>query len=500
MRLRHYQLDCVQTLWNALALERSVLCVMSTGSGKTECFIELARRAPVKTAVLMGRDKLVEQTARRMRAVLPDVGVWSASQGEKRTAEKTVVSIHSADQLVIPDLRFIICDEAHNLNDGRYGKFLARHPEAKLAGFTATPWRNGVEIFGEGKRFTRIHYKRGLLQLIADGFLVPPVAKSMPSAFSTKGLKVRGDDFILSDLVRMTSDTGKITTQVADAMPRLTERRKVVWMCTSIEHAEKLAKVIPENCALVHSKNPHNDYAMECFTRGEIRHMVCVMMLSEGWDYPPVDAIVLMRPTRSPVLYVQTVGRGLRPSEGKRDCLVLDYGEVIANCGPLHDPFTRKERKKKPGLEITVRVCPKCLSYLFQPGPCGDCGHEERQERDPLKSLAHAAQDADIMASRGPEELACTSVRAVKYTSKKGNDCIKLEFKCAGRLWPVSMFISEHSFSWSRGRKVIEQLTPFEFTSWRECYEACESLVFDVPPKIEVALENGFQTIKRILS
>lgn len=500
MILRPYQLDCVQALWNALAAERNVLCVMSTGSGKTECFIELARRAPVRTAVLVGRDKLVEQTARRMRAVIDDVGVWSAGQGEKRVAEKTVISIHSADKLTIPGLKFLICDEAHNLNDGRYARFLERHPEAKVAGFTATPWRAGAEIFGAGKRFSRIHYRRGLKTLIDEGFLVPPVAKSMPASFDTRGLKTRGDDFILSDLVKITSDIGKITAQVEDAMPRLTERSKIVWMCTSIEHAEKLAKIIPENCSVVHSKNPHNDYAMECFTAGPIRHMVSVMMLSEGWDFPPVDAIVLMRPTKSPTLYVQSVGRGLRPSEGKKNLLVLDYGEVIRNCGPLHDPYTKtiREKTKKEALTIGVRVCKECLSYIFDGTICGDCGHENAEKRDPLKALQSRAMDADIMASRQPEKLECVSVRAVQHMSKSGNNCIKISFTVRGRMWPVSMYISNHSFSWAKGRKIIEGMTPFEFISFKECYDNCEQLVFEAPSAIEVVMENGFETIKRI--
>lgn len=488
-----------------MGVEDNILCVKATGSGKTECFIELTRMARekgVRVAVLVGRDKLVSQTARRMRAVIDDVAVWSAGQDEKRISGVTVISIHSADNLTIPGLRLVICDEAHNLNDGRYAAFLGRHPGVKLVGFTATPWRNGVEIYGEGRRFSRIHYRRGLLKLIEEKFLVPPISKCAPHAFDTKGLEVRGDDFTAKALSNLVDDTGKIRAQLEDAMPRLVDRKKIVWICTDIKHAERVAKAIPENAALIHSQKENNDYAMECFEKGDVRHMVSVMMLSEGYDYPPIDAIVLMRPTRSPTLYVQVVGRGLRPAEGKKDCLVLDYGEVIKNCGPLHEPFTKefREKSKKEKIEITTKVCPKCLSYVFQEWPCEDCGYKpEPQARDLTQSLKREASSVDILAAQ-PVRLRVLGVEAKKYTSAKGNACIRLNFKVEGRLWPISQFITSHVFSWRQGKKMIESLQPFEFDNFEECYEACEQLVFELPHGVEVKKDGKYERIERILS
>lgn len=503
MNLRPYQAHCVEQLYSALAKEPRVLCVMGTGMGKTETFIALAKKASVKTVVIVGRNKLVEQTVRRMRAVFDDVGVWSAGQGEKRVAPITVVSIHSADSLTIPDLRFIICDEAHNLNDGRYKRFLDRHPTAKLAGFTATPWRDGVEIFGEGRIFPRVNFRRSILTGIEDGFLVPPISKAMPDHWQTKGLKISGDDFKLSDITRLVSDSAKIKKQVADAMPRLEGRHKIVWICASIEHAENVAKCIPEMSCIIHSKQNQelNDYQIECFERGEIRHMVSVMMLSEGYDYPAIDAIVLMRPTRSPTLYVQCVGRGLRPASGKKNCLVLDYGEVIANCGPIHDPLTRNMRAKGQGkekLEITMRVCPKCLSYV-QGDVCQDCGHEMKIERDPVRSLKTEASSADILAMRKPERFVPRSLSASQYKSKAGNECIRLEFLFDDRVAPFYVYISSHPFSWNKGRRIIETFTPWNFSTWQECYDACEELVFSTPEWIELGKsKNGYEELKGI--
>jgi len=502
MILRPYQSQCVDTLWNALAAGPRVLCVMATGSGKTECFIDLIRRANVKTVVLVGRNKLVGQTSDRLRKVIDDVGIWSAAYGEKRIAPVTVVSIHSADTLTIPGLRFIVCDEAHNLNDGRYGRFIERHPGVKLVGFTATPWRDGVEIFGEHMPFPRIHYKRGLKQLIADGFLVPPVVKAMPNGFDTSSLKLQGDDFKLSDVIKLTDDSEKIRAQVADALPRLEGRKKIVWMCATIEHAERVAKAIGSTAALVHSKNPHNDYALETFERGEVRHMVSVMMLSEGYDFPAIDAVALMRPTRSPTLYVQTIGRSLRPAPGKRDALILDYGEVVKHCGPVHDPITKAFRLKadKERMVISTRVCPKCLSYIHEGNTCGDCNHVITVERDPLKNLTREASLVDLLADRRPEILECVAVSAAQYLAKSGNKCILLSFSVKGRLVPIKSYISSHPYSWKMGQQLIQSMIPFRFESWQECYDNCETLVFDVPESVIAKDDNGFEKVQGVLS
>jgi len=329
------------------------------------------------------------------------------------------------------------------------------------------------------------------------------VAKEGRSSFSTAGLKLQGDDFKMSDILRITENKEKIRLQVADALPRLEGRKKIVWMCASIEHAENVAKEIGSTASIIHSKNPNNEYAIECFERGDVRHMVNVMMLHEGYDYPAIDAIVLMRPTRSPTLYVQCVGRGLRPAPGKSDCLVLDYGEVVRNCGPVHDPITRARRIKaeKEKMIITVRVCPKCLSYV-QPGEevCPDCGHEMKVPRDPTKNLTVRAGEIDLLKERGPERLECVSVVIGKYKTKKGDPNIRISFSVKGRMWPVHMYISKHPWAWNNGYSILKQMTPFTFNDWQECYDNCEALVLETPEFIITKMEGGFEKVTGILS
>lgn len=332
MKLRPYQEAGVRVILNALRTGRTALCVAATGAGKTEMFIDLTRRAQCRTVILVGRDKLVEQTARRMRAVMDDVKVWSAGQGEKEVGKVTVVSIHSADSLMIPDLRLLIIDEAHNVNGGRYESFIKRHPVCKIAGFTATPWRNAKPIWGDDKLFPIINYRVGLKKLIDEGYLCRPIVRAMPEGFDTSTLTVRDGEFVMGELSALTSDKGKILSQVKDAIPRIQDRNKVVWTCTTIEHAEQVdaaIRALGETSVLVHSKVRDIDHAMECFENGPFRHAVSVMMLSEGIDIPSVDAIVLMRPTRSPTLMCLDEETEILTSNGWKGMGQISTGDVV---------------------------------------------------------------------------------------------------------------------------------------------------------------------------
>jgi DNA repair protein RadD len=510
MRLRPYQVQAVQSALTALIKPDPVLIVASTGAGKTLVFIELVKRIVekygVRVAILMGRNNLVEQNARRMREVLPDTCVWSSGQGEKSIGQVTVVSIHSADTLTIPDLKLIIVDEAHNLSEGRYMSFIRRHAAARVIGFTATPWTGSYPIYGADKFFPRVSYQVGLKSLIKDGHLVPPVIRGGRHAWDTANLDVRGGDYVLSQLTKLVSDKGKVSEQVSDALSRLQDRRHVVWTCVSIEHAESVADELSkrgEAVAVVHSKVRDADYALRCFERGHCRHAVSVMMLSEGVDIPCVDAIILMRATKSPTLMVQTIGRGLRPFLGKRDCVVLDYGRVIENCGPIDAPYIRDPSTKRTRGQVfqpTIRLCSGCLIYLpHDTVTCPDCGHIEQTVVDRMKALERQAQLAKIMSDSEPEEYGCRGIAISRYKSKKGNDCIRLRFDLIGRISPAFIYCTEHPRSWREFKDKFYKITPFTFDSWRELYDCLDCLdEFDIPSKVIVQTVGGFESVVRV--
>ena len=501
MKLRPYQEHAVSDMIRALSKQDRALCVMATGGGKTEIMIALAAKAKRRVVVLMGRNRLIAQTAKRFRKVIPETCVWSAGEGEKRIGHVTVVSIHSADLLTIPEAGLVIVDECHNMNEGRYTSFISRHKGAKVAGFTATPWRQAVPIYGDhyGASFPSVTYQRGLLQLVKAGYLVPAVAKHMPLAFDASGVEIVAGDYNQGQLGALVCDQTKVHDQVIDAIKRLEDRHHVVWICTSIEHAEMVANELAlaaQSYSVIHSK-VETEGALKGFEDGTFRHVVSVMMLTEGIDIPCIDAIVLMRPTRSPTLMVQAVGRGLRPSKGKTDCLVLDYGDVFENCGPLPEPYLRKPGKKKEPMEATIGVCPACLSYIpIRAKECPDCGHVNQVEVDRLKALSRMASNVDPMGAH-PVAYDCYKVNITQHKSKNGNDCIRIDFHVRGRMWPIPAWGNDFPRSWKIMKALLKELTPFEFETWRECFEAVPTLegYLNVPKKVMVQKNGEYENV-----
>lgn len=482
-----------------------ILIQAATGAGKSLVMITEAVRSPGVSAILSARVKLVEQTARVASGLTSEVGVWSAGQSRRDISRVNVVSIQSADTLIIPDLTTVIIDECHGMSE-RHVRFLARHPGVRVIGFTATPWRQGRPAYGGDCFFPTVNYSIGMRRLIDEGFLVRPVARAAPHAWDARGLEIRGGDYVAADLGRLVRDGGKIAAQVADAIPRLDGRSRVVWTCVSIEHAEAVATVLAasgERVACIHSRSASPEYALECFERGDVRHAVSVMMLSEGVDIPSVDGIVLMRPTRSPTLMVQTIGRGLRPYPGKVDCAVLDYGGIVENCGPVDAPYIRETRRRAGERESpTIRVCSECLAYVpYSEAECPECGHVERgvQRRlaEQAKELARKAAEIEMLARAQPKEHECLSANASQYISSKGNNCIRLTISVRDRIQPVHIYGSEHPYSWEKFREHLYKLTPFRFNSWRECYEAVPSFgrALETPRRIVVKQEKGFDKV-----
>jgi hypothetical protein len=196
-----------------------------------------------------------------------------------------------------------------------------------------------------------------------------------------------------------------------------------------------------EIAVIVHSNMSREAQAVDLglFTDGSVRHLVFVMIVSEGFDHPPIDTVVLMRPTKSPVLYVQSVGRALRIFPGKTDCLVLDYGQVVKNCGPLDDPNIPEKGKKKKIDPLAMKFCPGCYSYMpSSTALCPDCGHDFiaaklKEQKDRLAALSHRA-DHEGELLREPEKPRFIEVmrgftKADRYLSKSGNVCIRIRYE-----------------------------------------------------------------------
>jgi DNA repair protein RadD len=452
--LRDYQLELVDAVWNEICSQHTALAVLPTGGGKTVCVAELMKRAmqakpTIRIAMVMGRIDLVNQTERALSRVIDrrHIGVYCGSMGRKEYRRPiTVASIQSIRDIAmrgmlgVSPIDLLIVDETHNLDQkaGSYYTFIEKcrdeNSKLKIVGFTATPFRSTGEIFGAGKLFSRVCYRKTIKEMIALGFLCQPVLKQGNDAFDTSKLRVRAGEYVQEDVDALVSDDKTVELQVKDALARMQGRQCIAWATANIDHCNRVLDALEkenERGTSVHSKQSKETRSanLAAFMGGTFRHMVFVSVLTEGFDHPPIDTVILMRPTRSPVLYVQVVGRGLRIYPEKLDCLVLDYGQVVSTLGPLDDP---KVKGKKAQGEAVLKLCPTCA--LWVPGgslTCPECGHQFPERKAPEQSLSRTHdQAAEILSSAPkPETLTLGPARIAMHKAKSGNDCVRITYQ-----------------------------------------------------------------------
>lgn len=510
MKLRDYQEDLVNDVWSKLFNKNRLLVVSPTGSGKTECFIALCDRAiknkpDIKILILLNKVMLVEQTARRMSKIIPNIGIFCGSLNEKNIQSVTVASIQSIKNIDIGKVNLIILDEAHNVSikeNSSYCSFLKKvdHERLKIIGFTATPYRESTPIYGKGKFFECIDHEIRIEYMLAHNYLVRPVMKASKVEFDTTKLNIVAGDFDKKQIKELTEDEAKATVQVNDAIPRLEGRKKIAWACASIRHCEIIYKLLPDS-VIIHSEmtDDDQDKSMDAFINGDARHIVFVSMLSEGIDIPKIDALVFLRPTRSIVRYIQTVGRALRLSEGKSEALILDYGQVVKNCGPINAPFIRKGNERKRDLD-KMKVCPSCMSILERKHTiCPDCQHEFIKKPYAPPRLTDKPEFAtDIFGKSKPITLDCKMVKMTKHLSKAGNECIKITYYSTDLLQkPVSEYFSKNHKS--REKELVKRLMSLGCDFYANIDEQVKAQIKNIPSQVIYTFDGKYETIQSVV-
>ncbi|CAM6004919.1 unnamed protein product [Sphagnum balticum] len=444
----------VDAIWNEITHSATALAQLPTGSGKTFTIAELMDRAirvkpDIRIAMVMGRVQLVDQTERALSSRIGrnQVGVFCGSLGRKELSKRvTVASIQSIAEIGIRGLNMLVIDEAHNLdqNGGKYMRFIEKaeleNPKLKVIGVTATPFRSKGLIYGEDKFFKRLCFQRTIQDMIGLGYLCEPKLKSGEHAFDTSKLGTRAGEFIQEQVDELVSNEDLVVMQVRDALSKMDTRQCAAWATANIDHCNRVLDILwreGQHATSVHSKQDKSIRSanLAAFIGGSCRHMVFVSVLSEGFDHPPIDCVVLMRPTRSPVLYVQTVGRGIRisPETGKKNCLVLDYGEVVRTLGPLDAPKV-KGTKTMEG-EAPIKECPQCHSWVFAGvRECSECQYSFPPPPAPEEKLTPMPDvTAQILSTKvaAPEPVTQSLGPAVltMHEAKSGNLCVKITYQ-----------------------------------------------------------------------
>ena len=383
--LRSYQRDAVDaTLRHFRQTDNSAVIVLPTGAGKSLVIAELARLARRKILVLAHVKELVEQNHDKYQSYGLTAGVFSAGLKQKQTQHQvTFASIQSVSRNLdafAEEYSLVIIDECHRVNeesDSQYQQVInqltSHNRRLKVLGLTATPYRmglgwiyqyhyHGFSRATEPRPFDRCIYELPLSYMIKNGFLTPPKMVDATVAhydFSSLTANSAGH-YNEREINSLLARHPRVTESIIEQIGQLAEKRQgVMIFAASIDHAQEICGYLDhQQTALITGKTPasERDQLIEDFKQRRLKFLVNVAVLTTGFDAPHVDLIAILRPTQSVSLYQQIVGRGLRLSEGKEDCLVIDYA------GNGFDLFYPEVGDKKPTSDsVPVLVhCPAC--------------------------------------------------------------------------------------------------------------------------------------------
>jgi DNA repair protein RadD len=387
--------------------------VLPTGAGKSFCIAAFCSENPTSRILVLARQKeLLEQNAEKLQLLAPDaaIGVYCASLGRKEIERVTFASVQSiaGHESKLGHIDVAIIDEAHQVSPNEetqarqlLHRLKATNPSLKAIGLTATPYRLGQGLLTQGETalFHGIIDPVSIEELVHLGALAPLRSKLTTEQLDTSGVKLRGGDFVESDLAEAVNSP-EANKRIANEIVNLAgDRKSWILFCTGVEHAKAMAAelmFLGINAACVHGETPQaeRDAMLEAYKDGRLRCLTNANVLTTGFDAPGTDLIGFLRPTLSPNLYVQMGGRGMRVAPDKGDCLCLDFAGVVQAHGPITavKPPTHKT-KQTPG-DCPVKVCDKChelvhLSVMV----CPSCGFKWSAP----KKEAMALHDVDIM-------------------------------------------------------------------------------------------------------
>ena len=374
MELRPYQSEAIAAVYEHLRTRDDNPCVViPTGGGKTPVIATICRDAVGQwggRVVLLAHVKeLLEQAADKLRVIAPDVpmGIYSAGLKRKDLGYAvTVAGIQSiwkkACDLGPVDL--IIVDEAHMVpaeDDGMYRQFIADakvvNPNVRIIGLTATPYRlKSGAICAPENILNHVCYEVGVRELIVQGFLSPLKTKAGLQKISTDDLHVRAGEFVASEVEDLMDKDALVEGACAEIVEHTKDRTATLIFSSGIRHGQHIVEVLKSKhgveCGFVSGDTPAGVRSgiLDRFRSGALKYLCNVNVLTTGFDAPHIDCVALVRPTASPGLYYQMVGRGFRLHPGKADCLVLDFGgNVLRHLeGLRHDLGVRHEPLGEP--------------------------------------------------------------------------------------------------------------------------------------------------------
>jgi len=470
--LRPYQAEAVEAVYKHLRRRDDNPCiVIPTAGGKTPVMASICRDAVSqwdgRVLILAHVKELLEQAVDKLHAMAPDlwnqIGVYSAGLGSRDTDHPIIVAgIQSVYRRAkaLDSFDIILLDECHMLppdGEGMYRTFLADakevNPNVRLIGLTATPYRmtSGM-ICGPMNLLNHVCYEVGVRELIVQGYLCPLKTKAGRRKVDTSGLHVRGGEFVAGEVEALMDDDSLVRSACREIVDHTRERHSVLVFASGVQHALHVQRVLAEcghECGFVCGETLPFERAetLRRFKVGDLKYLVNVNVLTTGFDAPNIDSVALLRPTMSPGLYYQMVGRGFRLDPSKENCLVLDFGGNILRHGPV-DALQIDDRAGGNG-EAPAKECPQCQAVIHAAyATCPECGHEfpppEREKHD------HQASTAGILSGEVTERE--YTVSEVYYSVHQKRDApedhprtMRIDYRCGFNDYHSEWVCPEHT-------------------------------------------------------
>lgn len=450
MKLRDYQLEISNAVLKYLLNEEgNPLAASPGGTGKSLTMNHLIKKLVTKwegTRVmsLVHDAKVIGQNYDSMMSYWKDApaGIYSAGLKRRDTTDAIIFGgIQSVAKRAYEfgKINILFIDECDLLSpkeETLYQRFIQElkqaNPLLRVVGFTATPYRLGMGCltnmdlwdklvidFTKTDRFNRF---------ITEGMLAPLVSKRTSKEIDITDVSMKGGEFDEKSLAEV-ADTDELNKCVVEECLRYGHDRNH-WLVFSsgVKHGEKLAKLFRAagvTAVMLSGSDSvkHREEQEALFRSGEVRCLINCGLYGRGWNFPELDMIAWARATQSVALWVQGCVRGTRTSEGKRNCLVLDFAGNTRRLGHVNEPVVPAPRRKGDAVkgEAPVKECPQCHSYLHtRTMVCPDCEYVF----PPPKTLKkHAGTDDILKGVETPveEDFDVNCVRYRVDISKAGN-------------------------------------------------------------------------------